>query len=301
MTRPIQLKRRTVCGGLCGGAALAASGLLQSGCGNPVNAAPLINATVDDDPSSPRYGQVGVIVPRYPELMRVGGSATLALADLPPGDRPYAVPAGGVLLVHRGAPGDTPEYLAVQSQCPHAGCPLGYSPAQGLIECPCHGGRFLAAADPADPASYPGKVVHQPPRADLTVWKVEVSGDRVYVDLRTVESGTHLPPVVGGTVTLPLSQFTELAQPGGSLVGQPPGLADVLLVARTDANTVIALSAVCTHLACNVSYAPDTLNIVCGCHDSRFALDGAVTSGVAKRPLKSYPVTFDGQTVVVTI
>ena len=39
----------------------------------------------------------------------------------------------------------------------------------------------------------------------------------------------------------------------------------------------------------------------CPCHGSRFAYDGSVLSEPAVLPLKSYAVSFDGTTVVITV
>jgi Rieske Fe-S protein len=127
-----------------------------------------------------------------------------------------------------------------------------------------------------------------------------VQGDTVYIDL-TSQLGNTLPAVANGQVVMPLASFPALATVGGSLSGQPPGLADVLIVARTDAATVVALSAICTHAACDVSFAPGAGDFQCPCHGSIFGLDGAVQKGPAALPLKSYPVTFDGQTITIQV
>ncbi len=292
--------RRSFCGVLAGGVAAAAGASALPGCGNPVKPAPYTMAVVDENPSSPRYGQVAVAWSRYPDLSPIGGAITVELQPLMSSVHPFLVPQGGILLVHRGPAGATNEFVATQSLCPHAACPLGYSASQALIECPCHGSRFRAATDPTDPSTYPGQVVHPPARADLSVWKAPVEGDTVYIDLNS-RVGSSLPAVANGQVVLPLSMFGALATVGGSLSGQPAGLGDVLIVARTDANTVVALSAVCTHAACDVDFAAGAGDFQCPCHGSIFGLDGTVTKGPATRPLKSYPVTFDGQTVTIQV
>jgi thiosulfate dehydrogenase [quinone] large subunit len=35
-------------------------------------------------------------------------------------------------------------FVAFDAVCPHAGCPVGYDPAQKVIICPCHGSQFNA-------------------------------------------------------------------------------------------------------------------------------------------------------------
>ncbi len=59
-----------------------------------------------------------------------------------------------------------------------------------------------------------------------------------------------------------------------------------------------AFLALCTHQGCNItSVEGDT--IVCACHGSKFALDGSVVQGPAKRPLKAQPVEARGTDLVV--
>lgn len=292
-------RRSFVCGVSAGGAALL-SGLAGAGCGNAVSAAPGIESAVDDDPKSPRYGQLAVSPALHPDLQAIGGAVTVYLAPLAPAQRPFLVPTDGILLIHRNPPGDAPEYLAVQSSCPHAGCPLGYSESDALIECPCHSSRFRAAADPTDPTTSIGEVVHLPARANLASWDTSVSDGVVYIDLKARRSGSSLPAAVGGKITLPLAAFPVLAKIGGAITGQSPGLADVLLIARVDAATVIALSAVCTHLGCSVNYQPGA-GILCPCHGSSFALSGAVTGGPAPSPLKKYSAALTVEAVEIGV
>ena len=46
-----------------------------------------------------------------------------------------------------------------------------------------------------------------------------------------------------------------------------------------------ALSAICTHLGCLLSWKPETGVIGCPCHGSSFQRDGSVIAGPAPRPL----------------
>lgn len=77
-----------------------------------------------------------------------------------------------------------------------------------------------------------------------------------------------------------------------------------ILLARTGQTEYMAMSMRCTHQSCSVR---DTLSndgrIVCPCHGSKFAIDGAVVQGPANEPLKRYPTRYDDATnrVIVTI
>ena len=55
-----------------------------------------------------------------------------------------------------------------------------------------------------------------------------------------------------------------------------------------EADKVIALNLVCTHLGCALKVTPDAL--VCPCHGSRFDHGGLVLEGPATRPLEQFVV-----------
>ena len=61
-----------------------------------------------------------------------------------------------------------------------------------------------------------------------------------------------------------------------------------IIVARVEADNFVACSAICTHKGCTVGYEHEVKEFVCPCHGARYALDGAVTRGPAKKPLQSY-------------
>lgn len=72
-------------------------------------------------------------------------------------------------------------------------------------------------------------------------------------------------------------------------------------VVRTDAQRVIALSAVCTHVRCILQFDRERRGLACPCHDGRFDLAGNVLSGPPPKPLKSYEVAVRAGEVYVQI
>jgi Rieske Fe-S protein len=293
----MSVSRRRFVKGTLASSTLLGVGALKVGCGNQVEPAPIVNATVGAD------GKVRVEVARYPDLSRPGGAVTLRF-DLPE-STPYPIARAGILLVHRGTADDPPEFVATQSACPHLGCPLGFNAGTQLIECPCHASRFRSSTDRDDPMQCVGKVVHLPARQDLTVFAVSYAAA---TQIATVDlnhqipcGGRALPPVVGGKVVLPLADYPELASPGGFIVGQPDGLADSLIVYRVDATRVVALSSVCTHLNCDVEVASSRTQLECPCHGSVYDLDGTVRTGPAKRNLTAYAAVLDAASITVTV
>lgn len=60
---------------------------------------------------------------------------------------------------------------------------------------------------------------------------------------------------------------------------------------------IYALSSICTHLGCVIDVAGD--GFACGCHGSRYALDGTRLSGPAKRPLVRYGISVNDSDQIV--
>ncbi|MEZ4866058.1 MAG: ubiquinol-cytochrome c reductase iron-sulfur subunit [Caldilineaceae bacterium] len=59
----------------------------------------------------------------------------------------------------------------------------------------------------------------------------------------------------------------------------------ILYVYSDDGVIFTALSAICTHLGCNVHWMPENNDFRCPCHDAHFSRSGEVLSGPPQRPL----------------
>ena len=292
-------RREFVRGTIAGGAAVA-SGMIVVGCGNDVEPAPLIDATVNETD-----GTITLDRRRYPDLMPDGGALTIRLKN-------SFSATTAVLLIHR--PGNLDQdgqaiialdpgadyYSALDSACPHAGCPLGYSKKDRLVECPCHGSRFQAVA--AD-GICTTQVRHLPAKQGPRTYGVQLSGDTI-----TISSGANAATaqarVLSGKITLAVADFPMLADPGGSVVfdcGQIAGFADPIVVIRKDAATVAALDGRCTHTGCTVAYQSNRGDLECPCHGSTYDLGGKVLVGPATKAITAFPTTFDGTTIVITV
>lgn len=90
-----------------------------------------------------------------------------------------------------------------------------------------------------------------------------------------------------------------LAVVDGSLIVTAPK--DTIVVVRTSATALVALSDVCTHQGCNVRYDRVGKVLNCPCHGSRFSLSGTVLRGPATTPLKNYTTQFDQGMNLLTI
>jgi cytochrome b6-f complex iron-sulfur subunit len=70
-----------------------------------------------------------------------------------------------------------------------------------------------------------------------------------------------------------------------------------IMISQPTAGTVVAFTAICTHLGCTV--APAGKQFHCPCHGSVYdAATGAVISGPAPKPLAAIAVKIDGGDVV---
>jgi Rieske Fe-S protein len=78
-----------------------------------------------------------------------------------------------------------------------------------------------------------------------------------------------------------------------------PFAGKALLLVRSPAGELKALTATCTHLACTVQYRPERSDIWCACHNGLYDLNGANVSGPPPRPLTKLDVHVRGDRIVV--
>jgi cytochrome b6-f complex iron-sulfur subunit len=90
-----------------------------------------------------------------------------------------------------------------------------------------------------------------------------------------------------------------LLEVDGSLIVRAPR--DRIIVVRTSATMLLAVSDICTHAACGVRYQRASHVFDCPCHGSRYSLTGAVLQGPANRPLAKYRIQVDPETNLLTI
>ena len=95
----------------------------------------------------------------------------------------------------------------------------------------------------------------------------------------------------------PARSLTERVIKIGTLESLPVGQAKLvqhgrepIWVVRTEETELVALSAVCTHLHCILTWDPDKRILACPCHDGSFDLNGNVLGGPPPRPLHRHRV-----------
>ncbi len=109
----------------------------------------------------------------------------------------------------------------------------------------------------------------------------------------------YLKPPPQGEVdvtSVKVGKLSDIPKNSGQIVkfGSKP----VILV-RTSAGDLKALSAVCTHLECTVQFRPDAGVIWCACHNGKYDLNGRNISGPPPRPLEQYKVVQQGDEIFV--
>jgi cytochrome b6-f complex iron-sulfur subunit len=74
-----------------------------------------------------------------------------------------------------------------------------------------------------------------------------------------------------------------------------------LFVLRVSDTEVLALSAICTHLRCVLTWDDATKSILCPCHAGAFDRNGNVLSGPPTRALRQFPAEVRADEIVVHI
>lgn len=98
----------------------------------------------------------------------------------------------------------------------------------------------------------------------------------------------------GIEVDLNHNDFAELKDVGGfAYTGD-------IIVIRSGESSYIALSKVCTHQGCTVTYNHANSQLPCPCHGSVFSSSGAVVNGPAESNLKTYSVKKEGDKLTIT-
>ena len=73
----------------------------------------------------------------------------------------------------------------------------------------------------------------------------------------------------------------------------------MLAYVRRQGDTVTALSAVCTHLGCNVRFEEERNEFICPCHAGIYDIEGRNIAGPPPKPLNRLPVKIEDDMVFV--
>jgi len=127
----------------------------------------------------------------------------------------------------------------------------------------------------------------------IGIWATIVAFLGGYAGIRYVwPTAKTAGPTGGNKVSFPISELPEGGIKKILINGKPVG------VIRSGGK-LYALSLICTHLGCIVSWHPEVKRLICPCHGGTYDLTGAVLAGPPPRPLRSYEVKLVGNMVVV--
>jgi Rieske Fe-S protein len=99
-----------------------------------------------------------------------------------------------------------------------------------------------------------------------------------------------------------LDKVPELARVGGSVKILDSAIDDSLIVVRKTEDVYVAASIKCTHRGVEVEYrAEDNCFRCASLGGSRFKTSGEKIGGFAKGPLKTYPVSPEGNILVIRV
>ena len=95
-------------------------------------------------------------------------------------------------------------------------------------------------------------------------------------------------------IDLTKSAYSELKKAGGF------AYKNNIIIFRVSDTSYVALSKLCTHSQCTVTYNHSASELPCPCHGSKFSTSGTVKNGPASSNLKKYNVKKDGDTLIIT-
>jgi len=108
------------------------------------------------------------------------------------------------------------------------------------------------------------------------------------------KSSVASPQNVNFTLDLSSSSNAVLNTKGGSVIQ------DNVVVICTGPSVFVALSAICTHAGCTVSYSSSRNELICPCHGGIYSISGSVVSGPPPSGLATYKTSLNGKILTVT-
>jgi cytochrome b6-f complex iron-sulfur subunit len=104
--------------------------------------------------------------------------------------------------------------------------------------------------------------------------------------------------IVNGAVVVTVDAASPLAAVGSAALVQS-NLGNFLMVHAAE-TSFTAVTAACTHSTCTIT-GFESQTFVCPCHGSRFSTNGAVVSGPATRPLRSFTTQLVNNVVTISV
>jgi cytochrome b6-f complex iron-sulfur subunit len=139
--------------------------------------------------------------------------------------------------------------------------------------------------------------------------KMDISGRRKFIGTCLAGLGAVAAVAVGWPVFRYLAPRTNTETGGKVEILEkdiPEGSAKFFeyagssaVVVRKRDGSLVALSAVCTHLGCIVQWQNDKQDFICPCHAGGYNSDGIVTAGPPPKPLTKIPFSVAGGIITI--
>lgn len=108
--------------------------------------------------------------------------------------------------------------------------------------------------------------------------------------------------VSNNEISVSLAASSPIAEKNTRALVEYSNASGAVLVEHNSDDTFRALSGVCTHQGCFVTYFDSTKNIfICPCHGSRFDLNGSVVQGPAPSKLAEYTTRVENNSLIITL
>jgi len=112
-------------------------------------------------------------------------------------------------------------------------------------------------------------------------------------DALKTAAGLGLALVLAGRADAAAGKWTPVGKSELFVIGKPQRVTvehgGVLYVTRTDAKTLVAVSAKCTHRGCEVGWSAEASQLQCPCHGAAFASSGKNIHGTRRSPDEALP------------
>ena len=110
----------------------------------------------------------------------------------------------------------------------------------------------------------------------------------------TVDPDANGPDPNVLTIDLNEEKYSNLGNAGGFVI-------ESSIIVFNTGNGFTALSSVCTHNNCTISYDHGSGNLPCPCHGSVFSTSGSVLNGPAETSLKKYEIEQEGDILTIPL
>ena len=114
----------------------------------------------------------------------------------------------------------------------------------------------------------------------------------------TSETETSTTPTTNEFVAVGNLEELDIS---GFIFNKEAAAVPVLVFRNPNTSELVAVTSKCTHAGCDVELDTEAQLLACPCHGSKFTFDGSVANKPATKPLASYEVKQEGNSILVKV